>query len=109
MAGAALAIGTCAAAAITTQVVATSNPSTSVYKQNVQIGGQVQTVPSGQGTPSGVVNLLESVAQSGGGTTVTIVATGNSGANGNFTFNVDSLAAGRHTLSVQYIGSGSFA
>src|SRR5262249_4029823 len=54
MAGAALAISTCAAAAITTQVVATSNPSTSVYKQNVQIGGQVQTVSSGQGTPSGV-------------------------------------------------------
>ena len=107
-AGAALAMCSCAAA-VTTQVTATSNPSTSVYKQNVGLAGQVQTVPLGQGTPLGVVNLLESVTQSGGGTTVTIITTGNLDAQGRFSFAVDSLPAGRHTLSVQYIGSGNFS
>jgi uncharacterized protein (TIGR03437 family) len=94
-----LAADACVAATTPTNTQVNNQPATSVYKQTVAFSGQVQTNGAGQGTPTGTVNLLE-----GSNTLATTVLDNR----GNFTFSLDNLFVGRHTLFVSYVAGGNF-
>lgn len=94
-----LAAGACAAATIPTTTVVNNQPPTSVYKQPVLFGGQVQTVTVGQGIPAGTINLTEAG---------NFIAAAVLDSKGNYSVTVDSLPTGRHSLVVTFLPSGNF-
>ncbi len=76
----------------------TSSPNPASFAQSVTFAATVSS--STTGTPTGVVQFLD---------TSTLLGTGTLGANGQVTFGTSSLALGTHSITAKYSGDPNFA